>query len=222
MTKTIASVGAIVVTAALIGALVLGHAAAQHPRALVNQAASAAVIDSPTPSPVDTPATPVPVPSSAPIKAPPPAPPSQPAATVQNPLPSPSPTPASSPSPVPSPSPVQIQPSPSPTPPPPPPPPCSWSVTVQTQATAGTWSDLGTWTGSTSTSTSPLFIAGVYGWISYTYSFTDSCIGHASLRSQYAQDGQLIYTDAITSTAVSTRQANTPPNSEIDFVVTIQ
>lgn len=227
MKQTVASIGAILVTAALITALVLGHAAAQQPRVSVNHAASAAVVDSPSasPSPVIGSPSPVAVASTAPNPvAPAPAPPSQPAATVQNPLPSPSPSPVQAqPSPTPSPSPdPSVTPTPVPSPSPTPPPPCSWSIDVSTLTGTNTWSPLGTWTGSSVTSTSPLFVTGVYGWLSYTYTFSASCVGHASLASRYYTDGALIYNDNITSTNPSTRQANTPPSSEVVFVVTVQ
>lgn len=213
--------------AALVATLLLSHAARPVAHGGISTAASAVDTSSPSPSTttVVVASSPTPTPSTLTTTttqpAPAPAPPSQ-VATVQNPLPSPTPTPT----PTPTPSPVQVQPSPTPTPTPAPTPPpvCSWTVAVSTLAgptSADGWANLGTWTGNTQTSTSPIFITSQYGWLQYTYQFTDACIGHATLKSVYTLSGSPILSDSITSTASSTRQANVPNNQQVDFVVTI-
>lgn len=210
-----------VIAAALVGALVFSHSAL-HPRASfgIGTAASAAATDTPSPTPTDVP-TPALTPTAAPTTqpaAPAPTPPQ--VATVSSPLPSPSPSPVQAPLP-PSPTPDPSAPPPPP-PSPTPPPVCSWSVVVSTQTSAGTWSDLGTWTGSAATATSPIFITGVSGWLRYTYQFTAACIGHAALASTYVNSGSAIYSDSITTTSAETREANVPHNTQVDFTVTVQ
>lgn len=225
MKRNIASVAAVLVFAGLLtGGVLFSHRPASLPQTA--DVVSPSPSDTVTPSPDTVTQSPTadaaPTPSQAPA-APAPKPTQPPVATVQNPLPSPSPSPDPTPAPTPDPS-ASPSPSPSPSPvqAPPPPPVCIWSVSVQTLANDGSggWANLGTWNGSTTsgTVTSPIFITGVLGWLQYTYNFSDACSGHASITSYYVFSGDRIYTD---SAGTSTRQANIPAATQVDFVVTV-
>lgn len=232
--NTVASIAGAAIAVVLVGTLIFSHAALQ-PHGLIGHAASAAATDSPLPtdSPVAIVASPTP-PIVATITNPLPPASSAPAPTAPSPSPSsapapapapasPVPSPTDSPSPVPSPSPAPAPTPPAPSPTPVSVAPCSWSVAVSTlsdQAT-GTWSSLGTWTGSAVSSTSPIFIMATTGYLRYVYGFSSACVGHATLASYYAFNGSPIYTTSITTTVTQTQEANLPPNTQVAFKVTI-
>lgn len=202
------------IAAALVGALVFSP---HHRPALEGiGTASSVVVATPTDTPPD------PSPSSAPPAVVASPTPTQ-VATVVNPLPPAAPTAA----PAPTTAPVQTQPSPTPPPPPPPalpspsptppPPVCSWSIDVLTLTNSG-WTTLGTWA-SQGTGTSPIFITAGTGWLRYTYQFTAACVGTVTLASSNAFNGAAIYSDPITSTGSTTREANLGPNTQVLLTV---
>lgn len=231
--NTVASIAGAAIAVVLVGTLVFSHAALQ-PHGLIGHAASAAATDSPSPSPIDSPVAivasptppivatitnPLPPASSAPAPAPSSAPAAPAAPAPASPVPSPTDVP--SPTPPPSPAPAPTPPAPSPTPVSVAP--CSWSVAVSTlsdQAT-GTWSSLGTWTGSAASSTSPIFIMATTGYLRYVYSFSSACVGHTVLASYDAFNNAPIYTVSITTTVTQTQEANLPPNTQVAFKVTL-